>query len=124
MDQKAYPFGTNLLFRCSDVPGLVVGCEICEDLWVAEPPSGKLARMGATVIANCSASDELIGKPAYRRSLIAGIDLAEQTARECGVTAFCISGAGPTCLCIADNDDIGERLKVRLPEVLPKWITN
>ena len=66
------------------------------------------------------ALDDRLHQP-YRRSLIAGIDLAEQTARECGVTAFCISGAGPTCLCIADNDDIGERLKVRLPEVLPNW---
>ena len=57
------PLGIDLLFRWKSLPDFVLGCEICEDLWVAEPPSGKLARMGATVIANCSASDELIGKP-------------------------------------------------------------
>ena len=66
------------------------------------------------------ALDDRLHQP-YRRSLIEGIDLAEQTARECGVTAFCISGAGPTCLCIADNDEIGECLQKRLPEVLPNW---
>ncbi|RKJ73338.1 NAD(+) synthase [Butyricicoccus sp. 1XD8-22] len=63
-------FGTNLLFRCEQLPQFTLGVEICEDLWVANPPSGRLAEEGATVIANLSASDELIGKAAYRRELV------------------------------------------------------
>ncbi len=65
------PLGTNLLFACREMPELVVGVEICEDVWVTTPPSCALAQAGATVIANLSASDEIIGKTAYRRSLIA-----------------------------------------------------
>ncbi len=66
------PFGTNLLFSCSELPDFVLAAEICEDLWVPAPPSVRHAAAGATVIANLSASDEIVGKPAYRRSLIAG----------------------------------------------------
>jgi len=62
--------GSSLLFACREVPDLVVGVEICEDLWVIEPPSLGLAHAGATVIANLSASDELIGKAEYRRLLV------------------------------------------------------
>ncbi|MDD2458799.1 MAG: NAD(+) synthase, partial [Eubacteriales bacterium] len=62
--------GSNLLFACREVPDLVVGVEICEDLWVVAPPSQDHARAGATVIANLSASDELIGKADYRRLLV------------------------------------------------------
>ncbi|MCD8224046.1 MAG: NAD(+) synthase [Clostridiales bacterium] len=66
------PMGTNLLFRCREIPELVVGAEICEDVWAASPPSIRHALAGATVIANCSASDEVVGKDSYRRDLIAG----------------------------------------------------
>ena len=52
--------------------GFVLGCEICEDLWVPMPPSARLAEAGATVLVNLSASDELIGKAAYRRQLVSG----------------------------------------------------
>ena len=65
-------FGDGLLFRCADLPAFVLGCEICEDLWVANPPSARLCAAGATVIANPSASDETIGKAAYRRELVKG----------------------------------------------------
>ena len=58
------------LFACRTQPHFVLGVEICEDLWVASPPSGALAVAGATVIANLSASDESIGKAAYRRQLV------------------------------------------------------
>lgn len=68
----AVPMGTNLLFRCSDIPGLVAAAEICEDVWVPSPPSIRHALAGATVIVNCSASDETVGKEAYRRSLVSG----------------------------------------------------
>ena len=64
------PFGTDLLFSCSSVEGLVVGCEICEDLWVADPPSTRHALNGATVIVNLSASNETVGKDVYRELLV------------------------------------------------------
>lgn len=64
------PFGTNLLFRCEELPELVLGCEICEDLWVAEPPSVSHVLMGATVIANLSASNETVSKDDYRMLLV------------------------------------------------------
>lgn len=68
----AVPMGTRLLFRCANVENLMVGAEICEDVWVLNPPSNAHAAAGATVIANCSASDETTGKSEYRRSLISG----------------------------------------------------
>ena len=66
------PMGTNLLFQCRSIPGLVVAAEICEDVWVPAPPSNTHAQAGATVIVNCSASDEAVGKDVYRTGLIAG----------------------------------------------------
>ena len=62
-------FGDNF-FRCKKIPEFTFGVEICEDLWVSEPPSGKLAAMGARVIFNLSASDETIGKGEYRKQLV------------------------------------------------------
>ncbi|MBQ9710493.1 MAG: NAD(+) synthase [Clostridia bacterium] len=67
---KRYPFGKDYIFQNEDMPEMCVGVEICEDLWVAEPPSVRLSLNGATVIANLSCSDETIGKAEYRRSLI------------------------------------------------------
>ena len=60
------------LFACETVPNLVLGVEICEDLWATEPPSARLARGGATVILNLSASNVLVGKSGYRRNLVVG----------------------------------------------------
>ena len=60
------------LCACETVPNLVLGVEICEDLWATEPPSARLARGGATVILNLSASNELVGKSGYRRNLVVG----------------------------------------------------
>lgn len=51
-------------------PDVVVGVEICEDAWVADPPSVRLARGGATVLLNLSCSDEIIGKAQYRRDML------------------------------------------------------
>lgn len=67
---KSIPFGTNILFACENVQGLTVGCEICEDLWVANPPGTDHALKGATLIANLSASNETIGKDEYRELLV------------------------------------------------------
>ncbi len=63
-------FGTRLLFSCTTMEDLVVACEICEDLWVPDTVSTGHALAGATVIANCSASDELVGKDEYRQNLV------------------------------------------------------
>ncbi len=65
------PMG-NVLFECANDDLLTVGCEICEDMWADVSPSVELARAGATVIANLSASDEVIGKADYRRLLVCG----------------------------------------------------
>ena len=62
----------NQVFACDTMPNLVIGVEICEDLWAPAPPSVELARKGATVILNLSASNELVGKADYRRSLVTG----------------------------------------------------
>ncbi|HIX14150.1 MAG TPA: NAD(+) synthase [Candidatus Hungatella pullicola] len=69
---QSFPMGTDILFACENIPSLVVGAEICEDAWVPCPPSISHALAGATVIVNCSASDEATGKADYRRSLILG----------------------------------------------------
>lgn len=66
------PFGPKLLFTAASMESLIVSAEICEDVWSPVPPSIEAAREGATLIVNCSASDETIGKDLYRRSLIEG----------------------------------------------------
>ena len=70
--QGPVPLGSGLVYRCCDegAEDLVLGVEVCEDLWVPAPPSTEMALAGATVILNPSASDEIIGKADYRRSLI------------------------------------------------------
>ena len=82
------PFGTDLLFRFSALRNLVLHVEICEDLWVPAPPSSFAALAGATVIANLSASNIVIGKEGYRRQLA-----GNQSAR-C-LAAYLYSAAGP-----------------------------
>ena len=70
--EKEIPFGPQLLFVEKQMTNLIVSAEICEDVWSPVPPSIEAAREGATVIVNCSASDETIGKASYRESLISG----------------------------------------------------
>ena len=69
---KKIPFGPQILFQAEEMEELVVAAEICEDVWSPVPPSIQAALEGATVIVNCSASDETIGKDTYRRALISG----------------------------------------------------
>jgi NAD+ synthase (glutamine-hydrolysing) len=64
------PFGTELLFCAKDMPDFKLAVEICEDLWIPNPPSISHALSGATVIANLSASNETVGKDAYREMLV------------------------------------------------------
>lgn len=68
---KNVPFGIRQLYVCKDEEDFVFGVEICEDLWVACSPSVAHAKAGATLIANLSASPQLIGKAAHRSMLIA-----------------------------------------------------
>ncbi len=77
------------LFRFPEIPGLVIGMEICEDLWAPDPPSNALARAGATLILNLSCSDEVAGKAAYRRSLVSG-----QSARLLCAYVYADAGEG------------------------------
>jgi NAD+ synthase (glutamine-hydrolysing) len=81
------PFGTDLLFRLSSFPSFVLHVEICEDLWVPTPPSSFASLAGASVIANLSASNVVIGKEGYRRQLV-----GNQSAR-C-LAAYLYSAAG------------------------------
>ena len=66
------PFGPKILYSCYEMPNLVVSAEICEDVWAPIPPSVEAALLGATVIVNCSASAEAVGKDTYRQKLITG----------------------------------------------------
>ncbi len=78
---------TGRLFPCETMPDLVLGVELCEDLWAVTPPSNALAAAGATVVLNLSASNEAVGKVEYRRALVTG-----QSARL--VCGYIYAGAG------------------------------
>jgi len=96
------PFG-NLLFDLGH--GAVLGVEICEDLWVTVPPSSFLSLLGANIIVNLSASNELAGKNDYRRALV-----LQQSARcMCGYVYACAGeGESSTDLVFAGNSMIAE----------------
>lgn len=64
------PISSNILFICQEMPKLKIAAEICEDLWVPNPPSVGHAYHGANLIVNLSASDEVVGKDSYRKSLV------------------------------------------------------
>lgn len=70
-DQEIW-FGPKLLYQAEEMNELIVSAEICEDVWSPIPPSIEAAREGAVILANCSASDETIGKDSYRKELIKG----------------------------------------------------
>ncbi|HIV33068.1 MAG TPA: NAD(+) synthase [Candidatus Alistipes excrementigallinarum] len=95
-------FGTELTFA---VNGAEFGIEICEDLWVASPPSSRLALNGAKLIFNLSASPEGVGKHAYLRELV-----AQQSARTHTAYVYCSAGFGEssTDLVFAGNGLIAE----------------
>lgn len=86
---QTVPLGSSLVFSCRSVPELVVGVEICEDLWIPAPPSSRLAPCGATLILNPSASDETIGKSPYRRTLV-----RSQSGRLLAAYAYADAGEG------------------------------
>lgn len=104
-DGERVPFGPQILFVNEKMSSLIVSAEICEDVWSPIPPSIQAAREGAVIIVNCSASDETIGKAAYRESLISG-----QSARLiCGyVYANAGEGESTTDLVFGGHNIIAE----------------
>jgi NAD+ synthase (glutamine-hydrolysing) len=83
------PFGNDLLFTASDVPGLVVHVEICEDLWVPVPPSATAALAGATVLLNLSGSPITVARAEDRRLLV-----RSASARCLAAYAYAAAGQG------------------------------
>ncbi len=85
--EKEIPFGTDILLQVENMPDLVVGCEVCEDIWVPDSPGAAHALAGATVMVNLSASNETIGKDVYREMLV-----KSASARQ--ITAYIYASAG------------------------------
>lgn len=83
---KAVPIGLNMIFKTE---WCRFGIEICEDLWMPMPPSSELAVCGAEIIFNPSASNELAGKHAYRKSLV-----VQQSARSVAGYVYASCGVG------------------------------
>jgi NAD+ synthase (glutamine-hydrolysing) len=86
---RAVPFGTDIILCHDRMDSYKVGIELCEDLWAPCPPSEALSRSGALVIANCSASNETIGKAEYRRALV-----SSTSARLLCAYVYCSAGPG------------------------------
>ena len=86
---QSAPFGTDLLFKASGACPFTAHVEICEDVWVPEPPSGKGALAGAEILLNLSASNITIGKAATRRAL-----MGSQSIRCLGAYAYSAAGPG------------------------------
>lgn len=86
-DGSRVPVDRDMIFVCQELPKLRIGVEVCEDLWVPEPPSISHALAGADVIVNLSASNEITGKEKYRRDLVVG-----QSARL--ICAYLYASAG------------------------------
>lgn len=78
-----------LIFKCQTIPYFILGIEVCEDLWSTIPPSLFHSLAGATVLANLSASNEIIGKAQYRRDMI-----AQQSAKTMSAYLFTSSNIG------------------------------
>ncbi len=107
------PFGTDLLFRCGEA---TIAIEICEDLWTPIPPSSSAAVAGANVLLNLSASNETIGKVAWRRDLI-----RSQSGRCLAAYVYASSGPGEStsdlvfgghCLLAENGTILGESRRV------------
>ncbi|WP_420607164.1 NAD(+) synthase [Novosphingopyxis sp.] len=88
LNGETVPFGSDLIFAASDLPGFCFHIEICEDYWAPIPPSSHAALAGATILTNLSASNITIGK-ADERHLLA----RAQSAR--AVAAYAYSASGP-----------------------------
>jgi NAD+ synthase (glutamine-hydrolysing) len=87
IDGQEIPFGTDILFKLKGMDNAIIGVEICEDLWVPLAPHEYQAQAGATVLFNLSASNELLGKADWRRTMI-----ASESGR-C-IAAYCYTSSG------------------------------
>ena len=105
LGEREIPFGTNILLRGAGMENLVVGCEICEDLWAPDEPGISHALAGATLLVNLSASNETIGKDAYREMLV-----KSSSARLTAGYIYCSSGEGESTqdLVFGGHDIIAE----------------
>lgn len=103
------PFGNGLIFVDDNYPDLKIGIEICEDLWVPNPPSTTLALGGATVLINLSASNEIVGKKEYRRQLVSS---ASSRLISAYVYADAGQGESTTDLVFAGHNLIAENGKI------------
>src|SRR5947209_1670910 len=122
LNGEPVPFGTDQLFDAVDVEGLIVGVEICEDLWVPIPPSSFQALRGATVLVNLSASNEVIGKANYRRQLVlnqSGRCMAAYVYASCGVHESTTDVVfGGHCLIAENGTLLEESARFRREEAL------
>lgn len=113
------PFGTNILFEVDVISGLTVGCEICEDIWAPLSPGTLHALAGATVLVNLSASNETVGKDAYRELLV-----KSSSARQIAGYVYSSAGEGESTQdlvfgghnMIAENGTILVQAKRFVPE--------
>lgn len=109
LSSKEIPFGKNLIFENENFKDEKIAAEICEDLWAVNSPSNAHAVNGATLILNLSASDELIGKAEYRRSLV-----SMQSAKTVSAYVYCDAGDGEssTDMVFAGHNVIAENGKI------------
>jgi NAD+ synthase (glutamine-hydrolysing) len=124
IDGQEIPFGTDLLFSMGEA---VIAVEICEDLWTPIPPSSSAAVAGANVLVNLSASNETIGKAAWRR------DLVKSQSGRC-IAAYAYASAGPGestsdlvfgghCLIAENGVLLGQSRRVGDGQ-LPEWVAD
>ncbi|MCO8124075.1 NAD(+) synthase [Stieleria sp. TO1_6] len=122
IDRQEIPFGTDLLFP---VGPAVIAVEICEDLWTPIPPSSSAAVAGANVLVNLSASNETVGKAAWRRDLI-----QSQSGRCIAAYAYASSGPGEStsdlvfgghCLIAENGTLLGQSRRIG-DGLSPEWI--
>jgi NAD+ synthase (glutamine-hydrolysing) len=83
------PFGPDLLFRATDVPGLVLHVEVCEDMWIPVPPSAEAALAGATILTNLSGSPITVARAEDRHLLC-----RSASSRCLAVYAYAAAGEG------------------------------
>ena len=106
--KEKYNFGKDLLFQCEDID-LIVGVEICEDLWAPITPGQLQSISGANILVNLSASNDIVGKSIYREKLIS------QQSAKC-ISAYVYSSAGygesTTDLVFGGNIIIAENGKI------------
>lgn len=121
---ESVPFGTDLIFQATNIDGLIIGIEICEDLWMPVAPSSYQSIAGATVLVNLSASNEILGKSDYRRQLVlsqSGRCIAGYVYSSCGISesstdivfgGHCIIAENGISLAESERFQYGSRLTI------------